>query len=106
MRSLRAWFWSATGAGVIERRGVGRPFIYAQLKDAGVGKMPDHIQMVFSSCDLVQTNFRRENAFAVVVGSGENLAKRVDNATAAADKYRLRVISLNSVVIIGAIGSP
>src|ERR1700730_1531910 len=64
-----------------------------QLKNIGAGVVADDIEVVLAADDLPEINFRDEDCFAVGVGPSKEIAKGIDDATAAATDHGFRVVA-------------
>src|SRR6266849_4154500 len=73
--------------------------VYVQLKNVGTGIVAHYIEVVLAADDLREIDFRDEDCFALRVGAGKEIAKGVDDATATAAHYGIRVIAEVRVVI-------
>ena len=71
----------------------------------GAGVMAHHVEGVLGAHDFVEIDLRREDGGPLEVGSGEDLAGRGDDGAAPAHQDGLGVVSLEGVVILGAVAA-
>lgn len=75
---LSSWLHVSNGHGLL------RLFVNVKLKNVRPRIVTDDIQIIFSSDDLGAIEFGNQNRFSLRMGSGKEISKRVDDATAAA----------------------
>src|SRR5271157_2102432 len=75
-------------------------FVHVELENVGPRVMADNIQVVLATDDLSAIDLGEQNRLAFKVRSGKKIAKRIDDATAAARHHRIGIITKGRTVII------
>ena len=62
--------------------------------------MPYDIKVILALRNVTQVNLSGQDTFTGVIRTGEELTKRADDAATATDHYDLRIIPLDSCIIL------
>src|SRR5690606_14543825 len=73
--------------------------VYNQPEDVRARIMPDHVEVVFPSSDVVHVNFCSQYALALVVGACQYLASGADNGASALHQHGVGLIALDGVIV-------
>ena len=63
--------------------------------------MPHHIQVILTAHDFPKVDIGSKNALLLIIGAGEDLAKRADNATSPPHHDNFGIIALNEPPLLG-----